>query len=51
MNPADLSAMSAIDFEGLTKVFEKCMWSYLDEVRVVISNKGENVLGKVVESA
>lgn len=46
--PADLRAMSAIDFEGLTKVFEKCGWSYLDEVRVVISNKGEYGLGKVV---
>ncbi|KAG8216824.1 hypothetical protein J3R82DRAFT_7083 [Butyriboletus roseoflavus] len=46
--PADVRAMSAIDFEGLTKVFEKCGWSYLDEVRVVISNKGEYGLGKVV---
>ncbi|KAH0826572.1 hypothetical protein J3R83DRAFT_4928 [Lanmaoa asiatica] len=47
--PADLRAMSAIDFEGLTKVFEKCVWSYLDEVRVVISNKGEYGLGKAVK--
>lgn len=46
--PADMRAMGAIDFEGLTKVFEKCVWSYLDEVRVVISNKRECGLGKVV---
>jgi hypothetical protein len=47
--PADLRAMSAIDFEGLTRVFEKCVWSHLDEVRVVISNKGEYGLGKLVK--
>ncbi|KAI9567445.1 hypothetical protein HD554DRAFT_2173214 [Boletus coccyginus] len=47
--PADLRAMSAIDFDGLAQVFEKCVWSYLDEVRVVISNKGEYGLGEVVE--
>lgn len=47
--PADLRAMCAIDFEGLTKVFERRVWSYLDEVRVVISNKGECGLGKVVQ--
>ncbi|KAF8137444.1 hypothetical protein EV363DRAFT_663897 [Boletus edulis] len=47
--PADLRAMSAIDFEGLTRVFEKGVWSYVDEVRVVISNKGEYGLGKVVK--
>lgn len=47
--PADLRAMSAIDFDGLAQVFEKRVWSYLDEVRVVISNKGEHGLGKVVE--
>ncbi|KAN0084261.1 hypothetical protein V8E55_007765 [Tylopilus felleus] len=47
--PADLHAMSVIDFEGLTRVFEKRVWSYLDEVRVFISNKGESELGKVVK--
>ena len=47
--PADLRAMSAIDFEGLTRVFEKCVWSYLDEMRVVISNKGEYGLGMLVK--
>ena len=46
--PADLRAMLAIDFEGLTRVFEKCVWTYVDEVRVVISNKGEFGLGNVV---
>ncbi|KIK98908.1 hypothetical protein PAXRUDRAFT_133152 [Paxillus rubicundulus Ve08.2h10] len=44
--PADLRAISTIDFEGLTGVFEKPMWSKLDEVRVVISNKGEYGLGR-----
>ncbi|KAF8842931.1 hypothetical protein BDN67DRAFT_1001318 [Paxillus ammoniavirescens] len=44
--PADLRAISTIDFEGLAEVFEKPMWSCLDEVRVVISNKGEYGLGK-----
>jgi len=45
--PADLRAMSSIDFEGLTEVFERCAWSHLDEVRVVISNKGD--FGTVVK--
>jgi len=44
--PADLRAMLAIDFEGLTRVFEKCVWTNVDEVRVVISNKGD--FGNVV---
>ncbi|KAF9225884.1 hypothetical protein BS17DRAFT_777818 [Gyrodon lividus] len=47
--PADLRAISTIDFEGLAGVFEKPMWSELDEVRVVISNKGECGLGRVAE--
>ena len=47
--PADLRAMSAVDFEGLTRVFETCVWSHLDEVRVVISNKGEYGLGMLVK--
>lgn len=46
--PADLRAISSIDFEGLTEVFERCAWSHLDEVRVVISNKGDPRLGTVV---
>ncbi|KAG9313468.1 hypothetical protein JVU11DRAFT_5793 [Chiua virens] len=47
--PADLRAMCAIDFEGLSRVFEKGVWCCLDEVRVVISNKGERRLGSVVK--
>lgn len=46
--PADVRAMNAIDFEGLSKVFEREVWSSLEELRVVISNKGECGLGRVV---
>ncbi|KAH7886895.1 hypothetical protein F5I97DRAFT_1807288 [Phlebopus sp. FC_14] len=46
--PADLRAISTIDFEGLATVFEKAAWSNVEEVRVVISNKGEPGLGEAV---
>lgn len=46
--PADLRAMSTIDFEGVAGVFEKFMWTKINEVRVVISNKGECGLGQAV---
>ncbi|KIO14307.1 hypothetical protein M404DRAFT_473399 [Pisolithus tinctorius Marx 270] len=39
MYPADIRAMSTVDFEGLAGVFKKSEWAAVEEVRVVISNK------------
>lgn len=49
MYPADIRAMSTVDFEGLAGVFKKSEWAAVEEVRVVISNKGECGLGRVVK--
>lgn len=49
MYPADVRAISTVDFEGMAKVFEKKQWAGVEEVRVVISNKGECGLGRVVK--
>ncbi|KAI6040924.1 hypothetical protein EDC04DRAFT_3060517 [Pisolithus marmoratus] len=49
MYPADIRAMSTVDFEGLAGVFKKSEWAEVEEVRVVISNKGECGLGSVVK--
>ncbi|KAI6116297.1 hypothetical protein F5141DRAFT_1102460 [Pisolithus sp. B1] len=49
MYPADIRAISTVDFEGLAGVFKKSEWAEVEEVRVVISNKGECGLGTVVK--
>ncbi|KAI6168344.1 hypothetical protein EDD17DRAFT_1465561 [Pisolithus thermaeus] len=49
MYPADIRAISTVDFEGLAGVFKKPEWAKVEEVRVVISNKGECGLGTVVK--
>ena len=48
MYPADIRAISTVDFEGMARVFEKQQWAVVEEVRVVISNKDECELGRVV---
>lgn len=49
MYPADIRAISTVDFEGLARVFKRSEWAEVEEVRVVISNKGECGLGTVVK--
>lgn len=49
MYPADIRAISTVDFEGMARVFEKQQWAVVEEVRVVISNKDECELGRVVK--
>ncbi|KAG6335710.1 hypothetical protein ID866_3390 [Astraeus odoratus] len=49
MYPADIRAMSTVDFQGLVGVFTRTEWARVEEVRVVISNKGECGLGRVVK--
>ncbi|KAL4079594.1 hypothetical protein J3A83DRAFT_4155198 [Scleroderma citrinum] len=49
MYPADIRAFSMVDFDGMARVFEKREWAGVEEVRVVISNKGECGFGRVVK--
>lgn len=49
MYPADIRAISTVDFDGMARVFEKQQWAGVEEVRVVISNRSECGLGRVVK--
>ncbi|KAG1769197.1 hypothetical protein EDD22DRAFT_179318 [Suillus occidentalis] len=48
LHPADLHALSSMDFEGLAHVLDGRSWTTLEDVQVVVANEDDGRMGRIV---
>ncbi|KAG1748432.1 uncharacterized protein EDB91DRAFT_1048014 [Suillus paluster] len=48
LHPADLYALSSMDFAGLAHVFDGDSWTSLEDIQVVVANEDDGMMGGIV---
>ncbi|KAG1757610.1 hypothetical protein EDB19DRAFT_1934975, partial [Suillus lakei] len=48
LHPADLHALSSMDFEGLAHVLDGKPWAILEDVQIVVANEDDGRMGGIV---
>ncbi|KAG2154815.1 hypothetical protein DEU56DRAFT_948272 [Suillus clintonianus] len=48
LHPADLHALSSMDFDGLARVLDREPWATLEDVQVVVANEDDGQMGRIV---